>query len=249
MKKVFLILLAVSLSINGFAQYNKNKISLSFGPSYTSGNFGDQSITNTRAGFANTGINYYLFYCYNFTRNYSVGLKVFGNSNKYNTDPFIDRLNYTTGYQWTTETSRWSTKGLLLGIAAHIPQSKKFVIDIRCLGGYLFLKSPGYTLSNTGLTNDWYKIDGASSKALGYDIGTGFSYYIKSYLDILFNADYIGANFLFADLVNSDASGLVNHTHNFRRTFDIVNLTLGVGYNFTSLVPKGHGYKGTKKKY
>jgi len=247
MKKAFFILLALSLFVNVFAQYDKHKLSLSYGPSFPVSDFGDKSITNAYSGSAKTGHNLNFYYCYNLTRNYSIGMKIFSNVNKYSSDAVIDKLIYSTGGNWTTTISKWSLRGALLGVAAHIPRSKKFVLDLRFFGGYFGLNSPGYTFTNNSISNTWYKVGGATSTALGYDIGTGFHYFYNSSWDILFNVDYIGANFIFNDIVTTNSSGIIDHNHNFRRTYDVINATIGVGYNFTNPFKKSKGPVNRKR--
>jgi len=234
-KKVIFIALAFLLSVNVFSQYDKNKISISLGPSFSVGDFSSKNLFNTSAGDANTGINFYLYYCYNVTRNYSFGLKIFDNFNKYNTNARINDLNYSTGNVWTTKSVYWSTHGYLLGVAAHIPETKKFIIDIRFFSGYLFLNLPEYSFTNSSISNTWFRFDKISSRAIGYNIGTGFSYYFIPHWDILFNVDYIGANFIFADKITTYSTGSINHYRNSKQTFDIINATVGIGYNFSKI--------------
>lgn len=232
MKKAFLILLAFSLYINVYSQFDKNKISFSIGPSFPLGEFGNKDITNYNSGNADNGINLYLYYCHNFSRYLSLGTKIYYNSNKNYTEAKINKLNYSTGTTWTTKSSFWTSEGILIGATAHIPRTKKFIIDIRFYGGYLFLKSPEYTLTNGTLSTSF---ESSSAKSLGYSLGAGFSYFINKKWDILLNIDYIGTNFIYEDLVTHYSTGLINHESNSRRTYDIVNATIGVGYNFTRI--------------
>ena len=157
MKKVTLILLAFSLSMSVFSQFDKHKISLSFGPSFSVGEFGSKSITNKNSGNSDKGINLYLYYCYNVTRNLSLGTKIFYNSNKNNTDAIINELDYSTGSTWTTNSSSWISQGYMLGVSAHVPRTRKFIIDFRFYSVYIYLNLPEYTLTNGLLLTSYEK--------------------------------------------------------------------------------------------
>lgn len=235
MKKASLLFLAFSFSMSVFSQFDKHKISLSIGPSFSVGEFGSKSITNKNSGNADKGINLYFYYCYNVTRNLSVGTKIFYNSNKNNTEAVISDLNYSTGTTWTTNDSKWTSQGYMIGVTAHVPRTRKFIIDFRFYCGYLFLNSPEYALTNS-INSISY--DKAKGKSLGYSIGTGVSYFINKKWDILLNIDYISTNTIFKDYVTRHSTGFVNHAYEYRRTFDIVNTTIGVGYNFTKIFKK-----------
>ena len=113
MRKAFLILLATTFMLNVFSQGNKNRINFSFGPSFAIGVFGDKSPDNENAGYAGTGAVLYLFYEHKFSKNYGIGIKWFGNSNKYDTDKYIENLYTITGDHWTTESAFWGTGTLI----------------------------------------------------------------------------------------------------------------------------------------
>jgi hypothetical protein len=231
MKRVFLIIVSISLTLNVFSQDKKNQINFSIGPSFGVGDFGDESTSNENCGGAGTGANLYFYYGHKFTKNLGLGIKWFGNSNKFKTDELLSEMDDLHGGRWTTETSYWSTGGLLFGITGHIPTSEKFIVDFRLLLGYAVLSSPEFTFTDR-YSNYWITSASASSGAFGYDLGAGFSYFFHPKWCLNLNLDYIGGSFNFDEIVIYSSDGYSDYVNDVSQSMGIINTTIGISFNF-----------------
>jgi opacity protein-like surface antigen len=231
MKRRIVILFVSLYTINTFSQEKENQISIAVGPSFAVGNFADKSLTSEESGSAGTGANFSIYYGHKFSKNFGLGIKWLGNSNKFNTNNAINELNALTGIRWSSPNSYWTAGGVLLGLTAHAPVSEKFIFDFIFLGGYAWLNSPEIAFSINNITAE-VKIQSASASAFGYNIGAGFSYFFNPKWNLLFNIDYIGANFKFDKIVTNFSDGTTQTNLNVKQPWGVVNPTVGIGYNF-----------------
>lgn len=232
LKKLSLILISLSLSLNVFSQEKKNQINFSIGPSFGVGDFGDNHNSNKDAGFAGAGANLYLYYSHQFIKKVGLGIKWFGNSNKYDTDPAIKELNSSTGTLWTTSDSYWSTGGFLIGITFQILASERIIVDFRVLGGYVYSTSPECKFSVQNQPNIWVKMVSASTGVDGYDIGAGFTYLFHPRWGLNINLDYMLAVFRYDKVFVTSYDGTTHHVNNVKQPFEILNLTIGISFYF-----------------
>lgn len=231
-KNVFLITLALSLTLNVSSQEKKNQVNFSIGPSFAIGDFGDRSSKNKDAGFAGAGADLYLYYSHQFTKKVGLGIKWFGNSNNYDTNPTIEELNSSSGILWTTTDSYWSTGGILLGITFQMMASERFIVDFRVLGGYVYSTSPECTFSVINQPHTWVKMESSSSGVDGYDIGAGLTYLFKPKWGLNINLDYMIASFTYEEVILSGSDGITQHYHDVKQPFEIINATAGISFYF-----------------
>jgi hypothetical protein len=234
MKNFLLVLIFIVFALNAFPQGKKNQLNFSIGPSFAIGDFGDKSNPNSNedAGLAGGGADLYLYYGHKFTRNIGLGVKWFGNSNKYDTDPAIEELNNSTGTLWTTPTAFWSVGGFLIGLTIHAPASEKFIIDFRFLGGYVVSSSPECKYSVKDQPDIWVKMESASAAADGYDVGTGFTYLFNPKWSLNINLDYMIAYFTYDKVYIIGSDGTSQHVHDAKQPVEIINTTIGISFNF-----------------
>jgi opacity protein-like surface antigen len=214
-KKVLFSLCAISLSFNLLSQVCKNRISFALGPSISVSNFADKDFVDKHSGFAKTGVNLHLCYKYLIINNYGFGLKLFVNSNKFDTYQIINELKNTTGEDWSSNSSYWSSRGLLLGLNSYFPYGEKFVVDYKILLGYINLHSPNIKITENNNSNIRIVMESKSASSFGYNLGLGLSYYFSSKWNLLVNGDYIGANFKFPDLSTTTIQGTCRHLIQF----------------------------------
>ena len=232
MRKVPLILVATAFTLNVFSQEYKNRINLSFGPSFAIGLFGDKSIDNEDAGYAGTGADIYLFYEHKFSKNYGIGIKWFGNSNKYDTDRYIENLNYITGDHWTAEEAFWGTGGLFAGATANVPTSDKLIVNFKLLVGYAVSTSPLLKVTDLDRTDTWLQMESVTEGSIGFDFGAGIIYLFKPKWSVDINFDFIGSKFEYGNIVINNSGGSHDHTSYLKQSVEIINTTVGINYHF-----------------
>ncbi len=232
LKKVIIILISISFTLNGLSQKQKNRINFSIGPSFGVGNFGDNNANNKYAGMAGTGLDFYAYYGYNVAEYVAIGIKGFVNSNKFDAQPTLDELNNSSHNTWDSPNSYWSASGILLGVTLNVPTSESFLIDFRLLGGYIHSGTPeSYFYADNNYDN-WIKMNRESAGTFGYNIGAGFTYLFNPKIGFTVNLDYISANFKYDDIVITSSSGSKEHTYEVEQSCTIINTTIGIVFVF-----------------
>jgi len=212
-----------------FSPQYKNEISLSIGFSAPIGNYA--SNTGATAGGAGAGANLYLYYGLRLHKNIGLAFKWYGNSNTFDTKPIVNELQSTTGFQWDAEDVFWSGGGILGGVTFHVPTNDKFFIDFKLLGGYSWLSSPELIYNLTG-TAEWVKTASASSSTIGYNLGTGFSYYFVPRINLKVGVDYIGGTYYYDRFITTNSIGDSFTSQGSYYDFGVLTGTLGLGINF-----------------
>ena len=204
-----------------------NQFSFSIGPSFAIGDFSDNS-----SGGAGTGINYSFSFQNLFSEQYGIGLKFLNNSNSFDSEEVTRQLNSSTSYTWSTDKCSWSGYGVLDGLIEQKQVSKKFSLNFKVLIGYLQMNSPEVKSYLTTSSNNWIKIGSASTGAFAYNIGAGFGILINPKWNLLFNCDYFKSDLKYDNIVTTSCDGTSNNTNNVQQPYSIINITLGIGFNF-----------------
>jgi len=209
---------------------NNNRISISVGPSFAEGNFGSTDHNETESGFAGTGVNLNLYFTHKINPNFGIGVKGFTNSNVFKSASYVTELQMESGYPWVTNSSYWNSDGLMAGIIGYIPSGKS-TFELSLLGGYMSLSSPEtkFTLANTIA---WFQLESTKATSFGCNLGVGINCPLSENWSFLANLDYLMGSFKFGNMRSTDFQGTNEVSPGGKQTFDALNLTIGLGYNF-----------------
>ncbi|MBX9853436.1 MAG: hypothetical protein K2X86_16950, partial [Cytophagaceae bacterium] len=89
--------------------------------------------------------------------------------------------------------NKWKSGHFFIGPVYSFRLGKKFVMDVKALGGVFMLRKPGYNFhykDSGGLDHDFSYQSGNGSRA-GIDIGLSARYPLSKKLALKFNIDYI----------------------------------------------------------
>lgn len=190
MKRYFFIALAMLLSNVVFSQSDdKSLISLSFGPSFPTGDFKLKDIQDERAGLAKTGVHLYLSYSYRLHKNLGAIAVVKGNIH----DISYGGYNIPDEFSMSVKTTNWRTIAAMGGIFGRFPlsQSNKFEMRLRGIAGIQQTYTPELdvtviylnSLSRTKQESSW-------GYGFAYLIGTDLQYYFNRRLGMVLTVDY-----------------------------------------------------------
>lgn len=164
MKKTLFIVALVLLSAGMFAQGHGGFIGISIGPSFPIGDFGDNTPTNTDAGYAKTGLNINLLnFGYKLGPNVGIAANWFGGAHT------VDNNNPDV---------MWSYGSLMGGLFLALPVNNKTELDIKGTVGYTTAKL------------DLKQLGEYTGNGFGYAFGAMLRHDIASRWCLLLQADY-----------------------------------------------------------
>lgn len=244
MKKLVLIVIAVSLSTTGFCQKTfilsrqvKNGfLAVAGGGSLPVGKFASVSSADKQAGFVSPG----------FSLNISAGYKVAGpvglmvraeqHRNALNTGAMLKNLYRTETDVWVASPAQWTTTTFMAGPYVTIPMGR-LSVEARLLVGQARATLPNsYMHGNFGNTETTVENTGGQSTAFALGGGLAFRYRLGSSLSVQLATDYSRAELPFADLTTNVWSSNTgrSQTSNFdgSRVLEVVSGSLGVVFLF-----------------
>jgi hypothetical protein len=197
MKSFFPILLLALIVVNHpvFAQKEltrtekppKGFLAITFGPSLTSGNFGDASWNNENAGFAKNGYQYSILeFGFKFVPKFGMAAAIKGAVIPVNVQALADGYAQEYGGQFTVKSTRWGYTGFFVGPFFCIP-TKHVDFDVRFMTGLLMAVSPEATVSRDGQTASQESAIGASFAING---GIGARIHLSKRFSLVTQAEY-----------------------------------------------------------
>lgn len=211
--------------------FQKNRISFNIGACIATGDYGNTDINHDGAGLAKTGACLNFYYSHLFIPNFGLGVKWYGIANPLETDGLIKELKTQSGYDFTTNNAYWSSGGLLGGLVFDFKDANDTHYEFNILTGPMTMESPEvkYTLSGSSA---WIKQSSATATTWGFDFGIGISHPISRHWSLSANADYMIGSFNFDEYQITDSMGSSQTYTDSNMKFHVINLTLGLGYNF-----------------
>lgn len=202
------------------------------GPSFPLGDFGDDNPKSKASGYATAGYKVELSAGIRLVNIFEVSIMGFRNVNP--TDPAnlraaVNSQNPANNYN--VETNDWEMYGAFGGLGISTPLPKKFIMDVRVMGGYINIKSPEILLT-TPLPDVYYKVEGKTVSTLGYFTSLTFRYPVITKLFALLGFEYLAAIADFNDVkTTSSMEGIVTEsTASFQRTLQAWTITAGVKF-------------------
>ena len=237
MKKAAFLLLIILFSCSAFAQEEgqeaKFYIGLSFGTSYSIGDFEDTDITNPDAGFAKNGQKFDLYG--GFFINEKVTLTATLRYQSFNTEVEDIIENFSAedpNAAFTGSTEDWETYYLLLGAAYQIKLGPKFKFFPRLALGPLWVTTPGITVSAPpdGTFNPSFSRSSETGFGLGYEIGIGLRTDLGKHFSLMPTFTFSGGVVTVSDVVT--ITNRLEITGDYQPRIQSFNLGLSLAYRF-----------------
>jgi opacity protein-like surface antigen len=212
---------------------------VAFGASFPTGDFANNDFTNPSSGFAQIGFNLNLQYAYKFNEYLGLGAAVTGDVHNYDYSAVKEGLreDFESVFQDIDEifvnTRQWASGGILAGAAFSLPLSSRLALDLRVLGGFLYVHSPELSIEVVSTTNPgFFIIDDDKAVTFAWDFGAGLRYDIRGKKYIILQYDYQGSRPKFKDqksyLILDDE--VIEDSQTYTQDIRVMNLTVGLGY-------------------
>ena len=207
-------------------------LGLSYGTSYSMGNFADTDISNRDAGFAKNGRKIDVFggYFINNRTTLTGGFRY--QSFETEVEDIIDRFTAEhTGAEFTGSTEDWETYSFLVGLAYRIPVRKRLNFFPRVGVGPLWATNPGImvTSPNTTISNSFER-SSDTGVGLGYEIGIGLQTNLGKRFSLLPTFTFSGGVVNIKDIKTITDRVIV--ISDYQPVIQSFNLGLSLGYRF-----------------
>lgn len=235
MKHFTFVLLVLASMHPIFAQEKqapKFYIGLSYGRSFTFGDFADSDPSNLSAGFAENGQKLDVFGAYFLTEKTLITggfrLQAFETT----IDEAIDMFSADNpGVEFTGSTEDWQTYSFVVGLAYKVTIGPKFKFFPRFALGPLFAENPSLMISapNAPSTNNFER-SSETGIGLGYEVGINFQRDIGRRLTLVPSFTFSGGRVTFSDVVTTTDNVII--TGDYQPVIQSFNLGLSLGYRF-----------------
>ena len=227
-KKLLLLNLWLISTIISFSQH-KSSLSLSAGPAFPIGSFGNKEIKSSSSGFAKTGPALNISFVHLLNKNWGLSITAYGQRHAYDTkalsaafanEKFYDQFVFggtfplpipNPGYSqypdWKFSKDEWWIAAVMAGGYAEFPSSispaMKFMAKVQV--GALYAQSPetkGKSETDTVIVT--FGQTSSHGTGFAYSLGAGAKYNLNKKLFLMVNLDFIGSNeILFKDITNT----------------------------------------------
>jgi len=222
---------------------------LRFGISIPAEDYADNSLNNSRSGFAQTGGNMSIDFTLVFDNWLGIGLWYYGSGHVM--DKVYKDLNPAASlpdnspYYYVYELRGWQHSHAYAGPDIRINFNKRSFLSLKCMVGFISSQSP---FINHRYYNKYHQLVAASRKTAGngtsfsYLLGTGINYFISENLAIQISAHYLKANPFIKYNIQQyqmfQVSGPGVWTKNIELTWDqpvkLYNINLGINFKIPS---------------
>jgi len=225
-KKISLTIAVFLIVATAFTQ--KSSISLSIGPSFPIGSYGNKEINGSSSGFAKPGPALNISFSHLINKNWGLSLTAFGQRNNYDTEAMEDAFatqkfyslmgfsstiypppnpTYSIYPNWEFAKDEWWIGGLMAGAYMQFPSrfSQDFLFTIKAQVGAVYVESPetkGVSATDTLIAA--FSQSGSHGIGFSYSIGAGTHHKLSKKLYWITNLDFLGTNkILFKDITNT----------------------------------------------
>ena len=238
MKQFIIILLVLVVGQSLFAQEKeqvpKFYLGLSYGTSFSIGDFQDTDISNPDAGFAKNGQRIDLyggFFWSGSERTTLTGVLRYQTFETEIEDLIETRRSETLGVELTGSTEDWQVYSFLVGLAYKINIGSKFAFFPRAGVGPLFATNPGITIKapNAVITNNFERSSDTGA-GFGYEVGVGFRTDLGKRFVLLPTFTFSGG-FVTINDVNTTTDNIIVRS-DYQPIIQSFNIGLSLGYRF-----------------
>lgn len=236
MKQFIIVLLALAMAQLLFAQeaveMPKFYLGLSYGTSYSIGNFADTDITNPDAGFAKNGRKIDVFGGFFLDNRTTLTGGFRYQSFETEVEDIIEMFNdENPGAAFTGSTEDWQTYSFLVGLAYKVNIGKRFNFFPRVGAGPMWATNPGITVNapNATITNNFDRSSDTGA-GLGYEVGIGFQTNLGKRFSLLPTFTFSSGVVTINDVITVTDNVIVRSDYQPR--IQSFNLGLSLGYRF-----------------
>ena len=209
-------------------------LGLSFGTSFSLGDFADTDISNPDAGFAKDGRRFDAYGGYFLGKSKRTTLTAIFRAQTFETEieELVENLRADDpSVDLTASTEDWQVYSFLVGLAYKVDIGRKFNFFPRLGIGPLFATNPGIVVNapNAVITNNFERSSEAGA-GLGYEFGVGFKTDIGKRLSLLPTFTFSGGFVTIKDVVTTTDNVSVNS--DYQPNISSFNIGLSLGYRF-----------------
>lgn len=236
MKQLLIVLLALAaahlLNAQEEGQTPKFYLGLSYGTSYSIGDFADTDIRNPDAGFAKNGRKIDVFGGFPLAPKTS-----FTGVFRYQTfetevDDIVKIFNAENpGANFSGSTENWQTYALMAGLAYRVSIRSRLNFFPRFAVGPLVVTNPGITVNvpDAVFTNNFIR-SSDTGVGLGYEIGIGLQTNLGRHFTLLPTFTFGGGVVTINDITTETDNVII--TRDYQPRIQSFNLGLSLGYRF-----------------
>lgn len=235
MKQLTVVLLVLLTSLSVFAQEEQQAkfyLGLSYGTSYSLGDFEDTDITNPDAGFAKDGRKIDVFGGVPLDDKKTI-IGIFRyQSFETEVEDIVNSFNdENPGAEFTGSTEDWQTYFLLAGFSYRIKIGSRFGFAPLVAVGPLVATNPGITVNapNSPLTNNFER-SSETGIGLGYEVGIGLRTRLGKRFALLPTFTFSGGFVNINDVITTTDNVVVRS--DYQPVIQSFNLGISLGYRF-----------------
>lgn len=207
-------------------------LGLSFGTSYSIGDFNDTNISNPNAGFAKNGRKFDL-YGGKFLNDKTTVTGVL-RYQVFNTEveDLVEAFQVENpGVDFTASTENWQTYSLLFGLAYKVELTKRLNLFPRFGLGPMIVSSPGIDVSapDATITTRFSRTEGTGA-GLGYETGIGLQTNLGKHFSLMPTFTFSGGVVSIRDVITTTDNVII--TSNYSPKVVSFNLGLSLAYRF-----------------
>jgi opacity protein-like surface antigen len=236
MKKILLTAVSSLLIFSSaFSQADDRNgyIAISIGANLPDNDFGSKNENNQSAGYANTGGILNASFAYKLAGNFGVAARIQGQSNAVDNGTIVNQWSEKyPNVNWTASSDSWQVGSLMGGIYGGFPLdgAGKVLLEIRGLIGVLHATIPQVTVTGEmfGVSESGTQ-QSAEASAFSYLGGAGLRFNLGESVGLLFNADYIGSNPEFNNVVTTTTLSTTS-TRSISMQYGAIDLGVGIAF-------------------
>ena len=235
MKKLLIVLLSWVGTQPIFAQEEllpKFYLGLSYGTSFSLGDFEDTDINNPDAGFAKNGRKLDVYGGIPLKKGFIFTAGFRYQAFETEVEDIIDRFKAENpGVEFTGSTEDWQTYYFLVGLAYRVRIGPRFNFYPRVGLGPLWATNPGIRVNapNATITNNFER-SSETGLGLGYELGIGLQTNIGRRLSLQPTFTVSGGRVTMNDVVTTTDN--IRATNNYQPIIQSFNLGISLGYRF-----------------
>lgn len=235
MKKVIICCLFLIGYQSIFAQEAQTPsfyLGVSFGASFSIGDFKDTDISNPDAGFAKNGNKLDIYGGIPLTEKLTLGGVLRYQRFETEIEDLVETFNSENpGSTFTGTTEDWQTYALLVGIAYQVNITKKFKIYPRFGFGPLIVNNPGLSINSPdGIVTNNFIRSSDTGFGLGYEIGIGLRKNLGKHFALMPTFTFSGGVVTISDVVTTTDNVIV--ISDYQPTIQSFNIGLSLAYRF-----------------
>ena len=230
-KYMFIVVFSITTTI-AFAQESKYYFGISYGKSYPIGDFKDDDINNSNAGFAESGTKIDVYAGNVLSENVTLTFTFRYQTFNTDADVFSKGLKtYNEATIFTGSSNTWQTYYLLAGFEYKVNISNKISFYPRIGFGPMFVSNPEFSVSATNENNNTeVNRSTETGLGLGYEFGVGFKRDLGKYFCLMPTFTFSGGFVTIQDVDTTINDTVI--TSNYQPKISTFNLGLSLAYKF-----------------